>query len=316
MECVDRGGLSRRSLLERGGAAAGGIMAAGLADTVTARAAAGATAGRLPVDAIERIVRAKGTVSGGVLGIELEREDIGEVKGPLGVTFTPSFQINGNLFFQPLPGGRALLNGDLALKPDELQPFIDGLLREGLIFQAFHQHLPDLDPPVWFMHFRGVGDPLRLARAAHAVVRTTATPLPQAPPPHPTTPLDAERLGRILHGDASVGSQGVVTVSVLRTQRFTLGGVPARSETNLLTTVDFKPLGGSRAAVVPDFALVAHEIEPVMRVMRARGWFVGCLYNQETDEHPQLYFSHQLKTGDAYRLAHEIRLGLNHTRSE
>ena len=41
-----------------------------------------------------------------------------------------------------------------------------------------------------------------------------------------------------------------------------------------------------------------------------------CLDNQETAEHPQLYFSHQLKSGDAYQLAHEIRLGLNHTRSE
>ena len=61
------------------------------------------------------------------------------------------------------------------------------------------------------------------------------------------------------------------------------------------------------APVVPDLALVADEIQPVMRVMRARGWFVGCLYNQETDEHPQLYFTHQLKAGDAYRLAHEVR---------
>jgi hypothetical protein len=166
------------------------------------------------------------------------------------------------------------------------------------------------------MHFRGVGNPIHLARAAHTAVRATATPLPQAPPAHPTTPLDPERLGRILHGEAEVGSEGVVTVSVLRKGQFLLGGVEARSETNLLTTVDFKPLGGSRAAVVPDFAMVAAEIEPVMRVMRARGWYVGCLYNQETDEHPQLYFSHQLKTGDAYQLAHEIRLGLNHTRSE
>ena len=316
MTDVKQNGLSRRSLLERGGVAAGGLMAAGLVDVGAAQAAAGAKAGRLPVAAIERIVDAKGSVSGGVLNVELEREDIGDVKGPRGVTFTPSFEINGNLFFQPLAGGDALLNGDLALKPDELQPFIDGLLRNGLAFQAFHQHFPDLDPPVWFMHFRGVGAPLELARAAHAAVRTTSTPLPQAPPAHPTTPLDPARLGKILHGDASVGSEGVVTVSVLRKGRFILGGVPARSETNLLTAIDFKPLGGSRADVVPDFALLADEIDPVMRVMRARGWFVGCLYNQETAEHPQLYFSHQLKSGDAYRLAHEIRLGLNHTRSE
>jgi hypothetical protein len=191
-------------------------------------------------------MQAKGTVSGGVLNIELDRDDIGDVRGPLGVIFTPSFEINGNVFFQPLAGGRALMNGDLALKPDELQPFIDALLRNGLVFQAFHQHLPDLDPPVWFMHFRGVGGPLDLARAAHAAVRATATPLPQAPPAHPTTPLDPERLGRILHGEAEVGGEGVVTVSVLRRNRFILGGVRARSETNLMTTVEFKPLGGSR----------------------------------------------------------------------
>ncbi len=27
-----------------------------------------------------------------------------------------------------------------------------------------------------------------------------------------------------------------------------------------------------------------------MQVMRQQGWDIGCLYNQETDEHPQLYF--------------------------
>jgi hypothetical protein len=49
--------------------------------------------------------------------------------------------------------------------------------------------------------------------------------------------------------------------------------------------------------------------------MRHKDWFVGCLYNQETNEHPQLYFSHMLKTGDAYALAHEVRRGLNLTAS-
>jgi hypothetical protein len=41
-----------------------------------------------------------------------------------------------------------------------------------------------------------------------------------------------------------------------------------------------------------------------------------CLYNQETDEHPQLYFDHMLKSGDAYELAREIRRGLDLTDSE
>ena len=40
---------------------------------------------------------------------------------------------------------------------------------------------------------------------------------------------------------------------------------------------------------------------------------MGCLYNQETAERPQLYFSHMFKTGDPVRLATEIRAGLEHT---
>jgi hypothetical protein len=50
-----------------------------------------------------------------------------------------------------------------------------------------------------------------------------------------------------------------------------------------------------------------------MRTMRHYGWDVGCLYNQETAESPQLYFSHMFKTGDPVHLARQIRAGLNHT---
>ena len=86
---------------------------------------------------------------------------------------------------------------------------------------------------------------------------------------------------------------------------------------NVATTVLFKPLKGAlKAAVGPDFALVASEVEPVMKLMRHLDWFVGCLYNQETDEQPQLYFSHMLKVGDPYELAREVRKALDLTNAE
>jgi hypothetical protein len=139
-------------------------------------------------------------------------------------------------------------------------------------------------------------------------VRIAVLPYPRKPA-HETHEHVSDTDWRLPFAGACAPERGV-SVSVLRKNRFRLGGVEARSETNLLTTVEFKPLGGDRAAVVRDFALLADEIQPVKRVMRARGWFVGCLYNQETDEHPQLYFSHQLKTGDAYRLAHKVGTAL------
>jgi Domain of Unknown Function (DUF1259) len=126
------------------------VLALGLSGVAPA-SADDAESDTLPVAHIEAIIGAEGHVSDGVLTLTIAREDIGNVKGPRGVTFTPAFEIHGELHFQPLEAGRALLNGDMALRPDEVNPFIAALLTNGLVFQAFHQHLIMLTPPVWFV---------------------------------------------------------------------------------------------------------------------------------------------------------------------
>jgi hypothetical protein len=293
--------------------------------------AATSTSSQMPIKQIEQIVGAQGEVTGGVLEIEIARSDIGEVRGPLGVTFTPAFEIHGDLYFQPIGRNQALLNADMALLEPEVNPFIAALLQHGLVFQAFHQHTP-MQPQVWFVHFRGVGDPIALARAARAAMDVTHTRLPQPPPPpKPTTPLDAQRLAQILHGEAHVGEDGVVTVTVLRTDRVMLDGVRVSPYCGISTTIEFKPSrkgeeasaagdskpGKANAQVVPDFSMTAAEVVPVVKRMQLEHhWYQGCLYNQETNEQPQLYFDHMVKEGDAYQLAQEIRSGLNLTRSK
>lgn len=49
---------------------------------------------------------------------------------------------------------QAIFNGDVALRPSETQRVIDAIEKQGLVFQAFHQHLYDLTLMVWFIHFR------------------------------------------------------------------------------------------------------------------------------------------------------------------
>jgi hypothetical protein len=272
----------------------------------------------LPVHDIQQIIGAQGTMSDGVLDISIDREDIKPVQGPVyrPVTFTPSFELNGDITFQSLAGGRAFMNGDLPLKEEETQRFIGALINNGLIVQAYHQHFP-MHPQIWFIHFRGEGAPRALARAVRAAIDTTSTPLPQQMPSNPTSPLDAQRLGRILHGMASVGNDGVVTVSVNRADKITIDNIVVKPEANIYTQVEFKPLGGSTAAVVPDMAMKAGEVRRVVDLMfNHYDWAQGCLYNQETNETPQLYFDHMLKIGNAYELAEQIRQGLNLTASE
>jgi hypothetical protein len=296
--------ISRRRVLALGGgAAAGGVLSVATPVAVAHDHHRRGQRGALPADQIQQIVQAQGTVTNGVLTIDVERQDIGDVAGPLGVTFTPAFEIDGTLTFQPLGYGKAFFNGDIALRPEEANPVIDAI---------------ETTPNVWFIHFRGEGDPLDLARGVFNVLKATATPLPQTMPANPTTPLDADRLASILHGDAQVGDEGVVTVSVSRTDTIVIDDIRVSPEANISTEVQFKPLSssGSGAAVGPDFSMESSEVQPVVSLMRGQGWFVGCLYNQETNERPQLYFSHMLKVGDAYELAQEVRRGLDLTDSE
>jgi hypothetical protein len=98
----------RRALALGGGLAAGGALSAGSPATGVAladRRRHRGRRGKLPADKIQEIVQAEGTVTKGVLSIDIEREDIGDVAGPLSVTFPPAFEIDGTLTFQPL-GGR------------------------------------------------------------------------------------------------------------------------------------------------------------------------------------------------------------------
>jgi len=341
--------ISRRHALILGGGVAGGLMAAAsplLGATPRAVAASvhdeggGDNGGfsQATITQMEAILQTTGTQQNGVLSFELDRDDlqgytIGGNTIPTPVPYSPAWENNGTFYFQKLGGdrrnsrdtdnsggnGRAILNGDFGgLLPQEIDPFIDALLTNGLIFQAYHQHFTDIHPnELYYIHFRGVGNPLTLAQGVIAAVKTTGTPLPQSMPPNPTTPLPTDQLAQILGGPATVGADGVVTVDVPRRDRVILGGVPISPFLNIDTAIAFEPLdsGGTMAAVAPDFSLVASEIQSVIGVMRQQGWVIGCLYNQETEERPQPYFSHQLKVGDPVALAQEVRRGLDQTNS-
>jgi uncharacterized protein DUF1259 len=312
--------VTRRRALILGSGAAGAML---VPQSMTATQRLGRSRvrrqhGKLPDQRIQDVIGAQGAVSSGVLGIGIERTDIGNVKGPGGVTFTPSFEISGDLTFQPLGSNRAFFNGDIALKASELNSVIDAIQANGLVFQAMHQHYFDLDPMVWFIHFRGEGHPLKLAAAVRRVLDATSTPLPQKSPADPKTPLDHAKLARILHGSSEIGADGVVTITVTRKGPIRIGDVEVSPEANISTNIAFLPLdaAGARAAAAPDFSMAAGEVDAVCRTMRAHGFEIGCLYNQETGEHPQLYFAHMIATGQPENLAAAIRKGLDHTHAD
>ncbi len=260
---------------------------------------------------IEDIVGAQGTISNGVFSIEIDRNDITDVTLH-GFPILPANQINGTLFFQYMGGGRVFMNSDMCMKAREINSFIDQLLSHDIAFQAEHQHFYDFAPLVWFIHFRAGGDALQLARGVKAALNVTSTPFPQMLPKNPTTPLPAEALGDIIGAKPSIGSNGIVNFLVPRANPITLGGVSINPYLNVATSIAFQPCGGGQNAIaIPDYGMIPPEIGKVVGYNRARSWDIGCLYNQETDEMPQLFFSHEFKQGDSIQLAREIRGALN-----
>lgn len=310
--------LTRRRALKMGAGLTGGLLTTAALGQNSALAEPGDNRGEnhtTPSKDVQReiedIIDAQGSASDGVFSIEIDREDITDVTLH-GVPILPSFQINGALNFQSIGDGQVMMNSDMALKASELQAFINELIKHDIEFQAEHQHFYDFDPLVWFVHFRAKGDPGTIAKGVKAALNVTSTPFPQSMPVNPKTPLPADKIGRILGASPQIGANGVVNYNVPRAEPIRLGGVRINPYLNVATPIAFEPYrGGQNAAAVPDFGMIASEINKVVGKMQSQGWDIGCLYNQETDEYPQLYFSHQFKVGDAITLAKEIRNGLN-----
>src|SRR5579875_1191188 len=122
----------------------------------------------LPVDQMNSAMQLQGTFGNGVLSYSFDRTDINNVTLN-GVPIDPSFEINGSMDFQPLGDGRAFLNGDLPVTTSDIDTTISTIIGSGLVFQAEHQHFYDFSPMVWFIHIRGRGNAVELAKKVHAV---------------------------------------------------------------------------------------------------------------------------------------------------
>jgi hypothetical protein len=302
---------TRRAALKLGATLTGGLLTAtSLATPLALAADEDSLPSKAACEAIEAILRAQGEAGDGVFSISIDRTDMDNVTLH-GVRMTPAFQINGSLAFQSTGNGRVMMNADLPVKADELDHFTDVLLAHDIVVQAVHQHIFDLSPTIWFVHFRAEGEPHGIAEGVRAALDTSSTPFPQIMRKAPSTALPAEEMSRVLGAVPEIRSDGVVRFRVPRRESIILGGVKMHPHLNVASEITFQPFGNGAAAAMPEYSLIASEIQPVIRRQRQDGWKIGCLYNQEIADSPQLYASHHFKTGDPLCLAREVRGALN-----
>ena len=212
--------------------------------------------------------------------------------------------------------GMDVMMGDLVLTQDEVNPVMSALLDNGLAVTALHNHFLWDEPRMFFMHVHGHGTPAELARkvkpAIDLIGKNTPRPAAPAPAAAPTTTLDTAKLAQIV-GTQGEQSGAVYKITIGRDDlKLTEMGAPINARMGLNTWAAFVGTN-DQAAVAGDVAMLAHEVNPVLKALRKNGIDVVAIHQHMVGTQPTIYFLHYWGTGPAEKLATAFKAALNET---
>ena len=120
---------------------------------------------------IDEIMGQSGKVNGGVYQFSIARADeITDMMGDHKMVIPPAMGLAQAINFQPTAAGKAAITGDFVLIAGEVNPVIKALRDNGIEVTALHSHMLTENPRLFFMHFWGNDDSLRLAHGLRAAL--------------------------------------------------------------------------------------------------------------------------------------------------
>jgi hypothetical protein len=267
---------------------------------------------------IDTILTRTGAVSGDVHRYGLPRSDLNVTLD--GVTLKPSFALGGWLAFEPM-GDSAMMMGDLVLTESEINPVMTKLLAEGLQVTALHNHLLRANPPTFYMHVAGTGDPAQLARLVRAGLEESRTPFDIKPPAEgaasASIDFDTAKVDAAIGGKGKANG-GVYQFSIPRADSIKMDKMAVPAAMGTAIAINFQPTGSGRAAITGDFVALSSELNPLIIALRDNGIEVTAIHNHMVGDEPRAFFVHFWANDDAVKLANGLGAALktiNVTRS-
>jgi hypothetical protein len=255
-----------------------------------------------------------GDVSDGVLKVNIPRNDlrvtINQRPAP-----TP-FGFGGWVALTKGTGGMEVMMGDLVLTEDEVNTVMSAILDSGLDVTALHNHFFWEQPRIFYMHVHGTGSAADLARRLKPAIDLIdqsigrAQPAGTAAQAAPAVSLDTAALARIIgHDGEQNGPVYKITIG-----RPDIGlrehGALIDARMGLNTWAAFAGTDED-AMVAGDVAMLAHEVTPVLKALRANGLDIVAIHHHMTGVEPVVIFLHYYGTGPAARLAQGVRAAID-----
>jgi len=265
-------------------------------------------------DTVLKTLGKQGDFKANVLKVNIPRSDL---KVSIDGIATPTpFGFGGWLAMTKGDGGNDVMMGDLVLLEDEVNPVMSALLDNGLEVTALHNHFFFENPRIFYMHVHGHGKAAELA----AKVKPAVDRIGRGSPQHQST---------ISGGTATVSAGQIDTAKIAKlvghegeqngpVYKITVGrddlnvkemGATINARMGLNTWAAFFG-SDSNAEIAGDVAMLANEITPVLKALRANGLYVVAIHNHMTGGQPAIYFLHYWGTGPADKLAGGFKAAL------
>jgi hypothetical protein len=258
----------------------------------------------------------QGDYKANVLKVNIPRNDLSVTVANVN-TPTP-FGFGGWVAMTKGTGGMDVMMGDLVLTQDEVNPVMSALLDNGIEVTALHNHFLWDEPRMFYMHVHAHGKPADLARKVKPALdligkgASRSAPVPAAAPAAPATTMDTAKLAQIV-GTQGEQSGAVYKITVGRDDlKLTEMGAPINARMGLNTWAAFVGTNED-AAVAGDVAMVAAEVQPVLKALRKNGLDVVAIHHHMTGTQPTIYFLHYWGTGPAEKLATGFKAALTET---
>jgi hypothetical protein len=255
-----------------------------------------------------------GDFKDGVLKVNIPRGDL-----KVGIAQRPAptpFGFGGWVAMTKATDGQEVLMGDLVLTEDEVNPVMSALLEKGIDVTALHNHFFWEQPRIFYMHVHGMGTAADLAQRLKPALALIPKP---AAAPAGTSPAPATAAAPALNTAAlakAIGHEGEQSGPVYK---ITLAredidlrehGAKINARMGLNTWAAFAGTDAD-AMVAGDVAMLASEVTPVLKALRANGISVVAIHHHMTGTIPIVFFLHYYGTGSAAKLAAGVRAAVD-----